>query len=155
MRLGESGGKGQTFQLTSCFIEEDFDGIMAPFRQLFLQLEGSYENVQITFHRGRGGGAQPFFKTKDENGTARFETLIAIPQIPLLIDICGQCYETFYGRKLRLFRISVSSQQALLAQSNICTRVGSRPCPQTVDYSGKVCQGQTLQLITKVRKLRT
>ncbi len=81
------------------FIEEDFDGIMAPFRQLFLQLDGSYENVQITFQLG-GGGAQPFFKTKDENGTARYWN------IPLLSDICGRCYETFYGRKLRLFRIS-------------------------------------------------
>ncbi len=32
------------------------------------------------------------------------------------------------------------------------SRVGSRPYPQTLDQAGKVCQGQTLQLITKSRK---
>ncbi len=35
------------------------------------------------------------------------------------------------------------------------SRVGSWPYPQTVDQAGNNCQGQTLQLITKIHKLRT
>jgi hypothetical protein len=33
--------------------------------------------------------------------------------------------------------------------------VGFWPYPQTLDLAGKACQKQTLQLITKIRKLRT
>jgi hypothetical protein len=33
--------------------------------------------------------------------------------------------------------------------------VGSWPCPQTIDQAGKTWQGQTLKLITKIRKSRT
>ncbi len=34
-------------------------------------------------------------------------------------------------------------------------RVGYWPCPRTIDWAGKACYGQTLLLITKIRKLRT
>ncbi len=51
----------------------------------------------------------------------------------------GQYYKTFFVLNLRIFIIS----QRL------------RPCLQTFDQVGKANQGQTLQLITNIRKLRT
>ncbi len=33
-------------------------------------------------------------------------------------------------------------------------RVGPQSFPQTLDLAGKACQGQTLQLTVKIRKLR-
>ncbi len=35
----------------------------------------------------------------------------------------------------------------------LLSSVGSWPHPKTLDQAGKACQGQTLQLITKIRKL--
>ncbi len=34
-------------------------------------------------------------------------------------------------------------------------RVGSWPCPKTIDKAEKACHGQTVKLNTKIRKLRT
>ncbi len=84
----------------------------------------------------------------------------------------GQCYKTFFLRNLRIFVISqsVCPQQAFLVQFIVCGQ-GQEPTlycstskviqqgrlmlyKQTLDQAGKACPGQTLQLITKVRKLR-
>ncbi len=85
----------------------------------------------------------------------------------------GQCYKTFFARNLYIFVISqsVCPWQAFPAQSNVCrqgrslpelstfqvlhSRVGSWPHPQVLDNVGIVCQGQPLQLITKILKLQT
>ncbi len=71
----------------------------------------------------------------------------------------GQCYKTFYDRKLRLFIISYSvcPWQAFPAQSKArslpqsgapgvrsFTRVCSWPHPKTLDQAGKACQGKVL-----------
>ncbi len=34
------------------------------------------------------------------------------------------------------------------------SEVGPWPYPETLDLAGKACQGQTLELITKIRKLQ-
>ncbi len=80
----------------------------------------------------------------------------------------GQCYKTFYGRKLRLFIISqsVCSWQAFPDKSYVRGQVqeptleGSNckvlplgrflPYLQTLDQARKTCQEPTLQLIIKV-----
>ncbi len=54
------------------------------------------------------------------------------------IEDWGLYYKTFYGHNLRIFVINQS--------------VG--PYPQTLDQAGEAYPGQTLQLITKIRKLR-
>ncbi len=68
------------------------------------------------------------------------------------------CYqEPFYGCNLQMFVISqsVCPWQAFPAQFNVCGQgQGLRPYLQTLDQAGEACQGQTLQLITKIRKLR-
>ncbi len=66
----------------------------------------------------------------------------------------ANCYKTFYGCRLRIFVISQSicPWQAFPAQFNVCGL--SQPYLQTLDQARKVCQGQTLQLITKIRDLR-
>ncbi len=85
----------------------------------------------------------------------------------------GQCHKNFFVRNLRIFVISqsVCPWQAFPAQSNVCVR-GQEPTldwskgkvlhlgrlwpyPQTLDQAGKTCHGQTLQLMTKICKLRT
>ncbi len=83
-----------------------------------------------------------------------------------------QCYKTFYDCNLQIFVISqsVSPWQAFPAQSNVLlVRPGgfprvenlkgaslgqAMPYLQILDQAGKACQGQTLQLITEIRKLR-
>ncbi len=84
-----------------------------------------------------------------------------------------QCYQTFFVRNLRIFVISqsVCSQQAFSAQSTVCG-LGQEPTQEkgtlqvfhlcrlwsltvNIGLGWKACQGQTLQLITKMRKLLT
>jgi hypothetical protein len=61
----------------------------------------------------------------------------------------------FYARNLRMFVISwsVCFWQAFPSKYYVCeqgrfwvlhTRVGSWPCPETYNWAGEACQGQTL-----------
>ncbi len=75
-----------------------------------------------------------------------------------------RCYKTFYGRNFRISTISqsVCSWHAYPAYSNVCKKgwtypsevSSSWPYPQTLDQVGKDCQGQTRELVTKIRKLQ-
>ncbi len=89
-----------------------------------------------------------------------------------LTSIRYQCYKTFYDRNLRNFVISwsVCTCQAFPAFFNVCWKSQEptqakyisiyllygklQPYPRTLDLAWKPYHGQTLHLITKIRKLR-
>ncbi len=61
----------------------------------------------------------------------------------------AQFYEMFYRRNLQAFVISYSFSPFPVLHS----KVGSYPCPQTLDLAKRACQGQTLSLIVNIYKL--
>ncbi len=93
-------------------------------------------------------------------------------KIVLYIATRGQCYKTFSVRNLRIFVMTqiICPRQAFPAQPYVC-RKGQKPTQvknisiaplqdklqpytSTLDQKINVCQGQTVQLITKICKLR-
>ncbi len=69
--------------------------------------------------------------------TLAYYYMVTITAVKCILQAWGQCYKTFYGRKLRLFIISYSvcPWKALPAQSNVCGR-GHEP---TLEWSVRRC----------------
>ncbi len=64
---------------------------------------------------------------------------------------CGQCYETFYGRKLRLFIISQSVCPWQAYQVYQVLLLGRfRPYPQTLDQVERLARDKRSSLLVKL-----